>query len=72
MALLSEARGALGMTPAAFGGGVGSDVTSGSLRVGVAGSWSCLSPPTRGFVSAPFPVTKLSHLRGNLELLIKG
>lgn len=31
-----------------------------------------LFPPTRRFVFAPFPVTLLSHLRGNPELFVKG
>lgn len=61
------------MTPAAFGRAWGPGPLLWACVLGwqVAG-FRTFSPPTRCFVSAPFSVTVLSHLRGNPELLVEG
>lgn len=68
-----------GLTRAACGRAWGAGVASTPAVLGpyvlewqVAGFRTFLFPPTRRFVSAPFSVTSLSYLRGNLELLVEG
>lgn len=67
-----------GVTHAAFGGMAGQVLPPGQLLWApvlerqAAGFRTFLFPPTRCFVSAPFSVTLLSHLRGNPELLVEG